>query len=195
MIKNIVGIIPNEEKLNELRAAVQSKAKDGFYRSGLNAFQRIDMERTAVHSYLNTLVKECVDIPKVVERNGNVYNFISISQGITYTRYKPGGCFEMHRDSPVNMYSFVTLFTLLIYLVDDSDGATALYPDAIGIEPAVKRFANDEIVKRISETECMSTVPKAGDAVLFDVRIPHKSLPCTGEKMMVSCKIMYSRKQ
>jgi hypothetical protein len=191
MIKQISQIIPNEDDLEWIREVTQNVSKQR-HRPNLDADQTINSAQSDVHKYMNTLVKDHADIPKTVERNGQKYKFVMISRGLTYTRYNAGGCFGMHRDSPVNMRGFETLFTLLIYLNDDETGATMLYPGAVDIEPDMKMIHNGDVVKRMrSSPDAMSVLPRTNDAVLFDIRTPHESLPCAGEKMMISCKIMY----
>ena len=183
--KNIVS----SETLETLKEIVKEKSKT-YVTSNTNMNQVIKTDGYEANKILRELVCNIATPTEI--RDGKTYKYASITPGITYTQYSKGGNFHMHRDSPACPAEYTSLYTFLVYLTDDSTGSTVFYPDAVDVEPGLRQFSGD-VIARIRETKPRHIAPSAGDAVLFDIRIPHESLPCSGDKMLVACKLMYDQ--
>jgi len=114
-----------------------------------------------------------------------------------YIRYQcPQGQLVAHYDAPyVDTPARRSLWSLLVYLTDNEDGATRFLRDPQESLPFSRRdFRDQQSVGKDSDV-LFATHPKAGDALLFEHRILHDSQPIVrgADKLVLRTDLMFSK--
>lgn len=127
----------------------------------------------------------------------STWEAVGVNSLFRFILYKPGeGELVAHYDAPyVANSELSSLYTLLLYLTDAQDeGATRFLHDEQQCLPFSQRDFSDWSRCALPEEVAFTSMPQAGDALVFEHRLLHDSQPVTRQsKLVMRSDVMFRK--